>query len=150
MLSCCPAILPVCKNAILSLVLWQLINFQLVNLSVVDLSGRSSRSTSLKMILWHSVWQDIVKTHQSKRYRNFKGFKYIQHGSVFVPPFEILDVSYKTCQFICIPLRFSPEILRIKANSYCINCLKTFMKRKAKSMLHLVQLAMRLINLSWR
>ena len=145
MLSCCPAILPVCKNAILSLVLWQLINFQLVNLSVVDLSGRSSRPTSLKMILCHSVWHNIVKTHQSKRYRNFKGFKYIQHGSVFVPPFEILDVSSKTCQFICIPLRFSPEILRIKANSYCINCLKTFMKRKAKSMLHLVQLAMRLI-----
>ena len=80
MLSCCPAILPVCKNAILSLVLWQLINFQLVNLSVVDLSGRSSRPTSLKMILGHSVW------HQSKRYRNFKGFKYI-------PPLALLHVQ---------------------------------------------------------
>ena len=80
MLSCCPAILPVCKNAILSLVLWQLINFQLVNLSVVDLSGRSSRPTSLKMILGHSVW------HQSKRYRNFKGFKYI-------PPLVLLHVQ---------------------------------------------------------
>ena len=73
------------------------------------------------------------------------GLVLFQPFVLFVPPFEILNVSSKTCQFICIPLRFSPEILRIKANSYCINCSKTFMKRKAKSMLHLVQLAMRLI-----
>ena len=32
------------------------------------------------------MWQDIVKTHQSKRYRNFKGFKYI-------PPLVLLHVQ---------------------------------------------------------
>ena len=90
-----------------------------------------------------------VKTQQSKKYHNFKGFKYIQHGSVICSTFRDSWCIIQNLPIHLYSTKIFPSekisILRVKANSYCINCLKTFMKRKAKSMLHLVQLAMRLI-----
>ena len=94
------------------------IHFHIKRSSVTIMDG--DMILSLIMILWHSVRQDIASYIVSKhnKVKSITISKALSTFNVvpwFVPPFEILDVSYKTYQFICHPLRFSPVHLSKKS-----------------------------------
>ena len=94
--------------------------------------------SSLIMILWHSVRQDIAsyivsKHNKVKSITISKALSTFNMVPWFVPPFEIHLSSTKI--FPSAPIQ-KISILRFKANSYCIFCLKTFTKRKVRTMLH--------------
>ena len=123
------------------------IHFHIKRSSVTIMDG--DMILSLMMILWHSVRQDIAsyivsKHNKVKSITISKALSTFNMVPWFVPPFEILDV----CIIRNLPIHLSStkifpsapiqkiSILRFKANSYCIFCLKTFTKRKVRTMLH--------------
>ena len=80
---------------------------------------------SLIMILWHSVRQEIasyiVSEHNKVKSITFsKALSTFNIVLGFVPPLEILDVSYRTQNFIFHPLRFSPVHLSSKSPFSCL------------------------------
>ena len=94
------------------------IQFHIKSSSVTIMDG--DMISSLIMILWHSVRQDIAsyivsKHNKVKSITISKALSTFNMVPWFVPPFEILDVSSETFQFICHPLTFSPVHLSKKS-----------------------------------